>query len=89
MEHSDWILSGPYVAVRTAKMDRSRHAVLRWTNLFPKLFCIIKKCFSFEKVEWKKLVEAEIEARKYVLGHQIKSTSNERQTEFAPPELNS
>ena len=36
MEHSDWILSGPYFAVRTAQMNRSRHALfnLLWTNLF-------------------------------------------------------
>ena len=47
------------------------------------------KGFSFEKVEWKKLVRAEIETRKYVLGQQKKSTSNERQTEFASPKLNS
>ena len=75
------------------QMDHSRHAVLLWTihvNLFQKL-CIIQKGFSLEKVEWKELrvVRAEIETRKYVLGQQKKSTSNERQTEFASPELNS
>ena len=36
MEHSDWILSGPYFAVRTAQMDRSRHA----------LFCFGLICFK-------------------------------------------
>ena len=42
MEHSDWILSGPYFAVRI------------WTNYFQKMCCIVQKGFSFEKVEWKK-----------------------------------
>ena len=75
-------------------MDRSdgpltSHFALLWTNLFQKLCCIVQKGFSLEKVEWKELVRAEIETRKYVLGQQKKSTSNERQTEFASHELNS
>ena len=35
-----------------------------------------------------KLVRAEIGAKKYVPGQHRKSTSNERETEFASPELN-
>ena len=57
-------------------MGCSSHAVLLWTNLFQNLCCIVQKGFSFEKVKWKKLVRAEIETGKYVLGQQKKSTSN-------------
>ena len=89
MEHSDLILSGPYFTVRTAKMDRSRHAVLLWTNLFKQIVLHRPKRFLFRKSWMEKRVRAEIETRKYVLGQQKKSTSNERQTEFASPELNS
>ena len=42
---------------------------------------------QFKKDEWNKLVRAEIKARKYVLGQQRESPSNERQTELASPEL--
>ena len=36
IEHSDWILSGPYFAVWTAQMDRSHHT----------LFCFGLICFK-------------------------------------------
>ena len=48
-------------------------------NAYKKFVVTVNKFHQFEKVEWKKLVLAEIEATKY---EQRKSTSNERQTEF-------
>ena len=74
------------------QMDRSdgpltSRFVLLYTNLSQKLCCIVQKGFSLEKVEWKELVRAEIETRRYVLGQQKKSTSNERQNKLASPEL--
>ena len=54
-----------------------------------KIIVTVNKFHQFEKVEWKKLVRAEIKTTKYVLGQQRKSKSNERQTDFASPELNS
>ena len=54
-----------------------------------RLQCYIFHNFhQFKKVEWNKLVQAEITVRKYVLGQQKKSPSaNEQQIEFASPEL--
>ena len=91
MEHSDWYLSGPYFPVRTAQMDRSRHALFFFGLIVSNCVTSSKKVFVLRKnrVKWKKkLVQAEIGAKKYVLGLQRKSTSNERETEFASPELN-
>ena len=58
-------------------------------RIYKNIIITVHNFHQFEKVEWKKLVRAEIEATKYVLGQQRKSTSNERQTEFASPKLNS
>ena len=69
-------------------MDRSR-VTLCFALDYKFVSKVVQKGFSFEKVEWEKIVRAEIETRKYVLGQQKKSTSNERQTEFASPKLNS
>ena len=58
-------------------------------HVYDKEFIVTVHSFhQFEKVEWNKLVGAEIKSRKYVLGQRRKSPSNERQTdEFSSPEL--
>ena len=85
MKHSYWFLSGPYFAARIAKMYRSRHHALFCFGLICFTNCVAssKKVSLLKKLNGKKLVRAEIETRKCVLGQQKKSTSNERQSEFA------
>ena len=56
-------------------------------HVYKEVIATVHNFHQFEKVEWNKLVRAEIGARKYVLGQQRKSPSNERQTEIASPEL--
>ena len=90
MEHSDWILSGPYSVVRTTQMGRSRYALFCFGLIcFKNCVASSKKVSLLKKSNGKKFVWAETEARKYMLGQQKKSPSNERQIEFAWPKLNS
>ena len=49
-----------------------------WLNVYKQIIVTVHNFHQFEKVEWKKLARAEIEARKYVLGQQRSLTSNER-----------
>ena len=57
-------------------------------NVYKEFIVTDHNFHQFEKGEWKTLVQAEIEARKYVLSQQRRSPSNERQTELTSPELN-
>ena len=43
MEHSDWYLSGPYFPVRTAQMDRSRHAMFIFGLIVSIVFSLAAK----------------------------------------------
>ena len=47
MEHSDWILSGPYFQVRTAHMDHSLHALFCFGPISFKLCYIVQKELIF------------------------------------------
>ena len=59
----------------------------RLRDVCRKFILTVHNFHQFEKVEWNKLVRAEIEATKYFLGQQKKSQSNKWETEFASPEV--
>ena len=67
-----------FLTAKTWRADifpvRSR-ARLR-VNVYTEFIVTIHNFNQFEKVEWSKLVRAEMEARKYMLGQQGKSPSN-------------
>ena len=65
------------------------HELIQYTHARLRVYKrtqIIYLYHQFEKVEWNKLVRAEIASRKYVLGQQRKFLGNERQTEFVSAE---
>ena len=84
MEHSDCYLR-TIISSPETQMDRSRHALFFFGLIVSNCVTSSKKV---SKVKWKKFGRAEIGARKYVLGQQRKSTNNERESEFASPEIN-
>ena len=66
-----------------ANFTENMHVSL-WANEYKEFILTVHNFHQFEKVEWNKLVRAEIEARKYVLGQQ-RTVSNEQQKSSIHP----
>ena len=50
VDHSDWILSGPYFAVWTAQMDHSCHPLFCFGVICFKLCYVVQKGFFLKQI---------------------------------------
>ena len=71
------------LATVQANFTENMH-VSSWVNEYKEFILTVHNFHQFGKVEWNKLVRAEIEARKYVLGQQ-RTVSNEQQMSSIHP----